>query len=155
MLGIPSSMFMPKHVLLRLVERAHVCSDIARLEIICTGWKHVDTHGIILLEYLGKILTGFSKIFREGEGEEEAENTDEQEAQNKAKEPSNSAEQAAPVPARQAVRLVLQPKQSTPFQPAQSTRSGPITKCVVSPPDTLATARRSKRLRDGSNKENA
>ena len=67
--GIPSTVFLPQNILLRIVDRAHLCSDIDRLRVVCDGWNRFGDYGIELLQYLGKIMTGFNKLFNKREAE--------------------------------------------------------------------------------------
>ena len=73
--GIPSTMFLPQHIILRIVERAHVCSDLDRLCVICKGWNRFTEYGAELLQYLGKIMMGFNELFEE-RGIEDNDNKD-------------------------------------------------------------------------------
>ncbi|KIM45746.1 hypothetical protein M413DRAFT_24878 [Hebeloma cylindrosporum] len=63
--GLPTDFFMPQHILTQVVDRAHICSSLERLRLVCDGWEFLPQYEIELLQFLGKILTGFNLVFKE------------------------------------------------------------------------------------------
>ncbi|KAG6904871.1 hypothetical protein DXG01_006554 [Tephrocybe rancida] len=118
-IGDPPNIFMPQHILLRIADRAHICSTLERLGVICDGWEYFESHGAILLRYLEEIMVGFNEMFEEdevGKSEREGmEDEDEDEQRLQEEQDVTVEQQRAPVlPTARSIRLVLQPKNQTP-----------------------------------------
>ncbi|KAF5374008.1 hypothetical protein D9615_009902 [Tricholomella constricta] len=161
LLGTPSSVFMPQPILLRIVERAHICSSLSRLEIICDGWDYFDSHGATLFEYLGKILKGFNEMWDEEDdrSERETQETHDDEGKGVSSDDEGHCSDmglspsvctptliSVTAPASGGVRLVLHPKEMHQPKVVQ-----PASKRLLSP---APRAGPNKRRRRKSNKEN-
>ncbi|KAK7058204.1 P-loop containing nucleoside triphosphate hydrolase protein, partial [Favolaschia claudopus] len=75
----PCEYFFPRHILNAVVNKAHICTSLERLQAVATGWDYANTHGEQLLRYLREVLTGFNQIFKERAGPESSSETEDQE----------------------------------------------------------------------------
>ena len=68
--GLPCDHFLPRYIMLRVVEKAHICSTLERLRVMMEGWSYIDSHGDELLKYITKIMLGFNAVFEARKGVE-------------------------------------------------------------------------------------
>ncbi|TFK39191.1 P-loop containing nucleoside triphosphate hydrolase protein [Crucibulum laeve] len=73
-IGLPSDVFMPRHIMLHVVEKAHLCTTLERLRVVADGWDHIADYEDELLQYLKTIMDGFTEVFNAREGSEAGNN---------------------------------------------------------------------------------
>ncbi|KAK6992065.1 hypothetical protein R3P38DRAFT_2803433 [Favolaschia claudopus] len=62
---LPCSVFLPPFILETILDKAHLCFDLANLKIIPRDWEYFDECGPLLLKFLVETMRGFDQIYDE------------------------------------------------------------------------------------------
>lgn len=64
-LGRPADVFLPRRIITQIVEKAHICSDHDRFDLVVGDWSYLASHGEELFKYLTEIMQGFKQVVAE------------------------------------------------------------------------------------------
>lgn len=60
---LPCDIFLPRHLMLHIADKAHLATSLDRLKVLCEDWEYLDSHGPELLIFLSKIMHSFNALF--------------------------------------------------------------------------------------------
>ncbi|KAF6742325.1 P-loop containing nucleoside triphosphate hydrolase protein [Ephemerocybe angulata] len=62
---LPAQIFLYDHEITRLIDHAHICTDLPRFNRVMDGWKFLSDYGAQLFKFLIEILKAFTDIYNE------------------------------------------------------------------------------------------